>query len=327
LLPCYHTHRHERQFLKPLMNDFKHAGNVARWIEDYGLLQGRDGHPIKLDQRQRDLLRLTDRKVILNCHRQFGKSTLASLLCFHRALFYPRSLCLLFSPSLRQSSENFRKISDALNLLEPRPVLEEDTRLTLKFSNQSRIVSLPGSERTIRGFSAPDLIIIDEAAQAEDLLFEAVIPMLSSNPSGRILLCSTPWGSRGFFWSTWTQGGSSWKRIKVTVSESKWISKEFLEEERASHPDSWYRSEFMCEFTSLGSSRLFTDEEIDALFTSSVKPLLPPRLTRPGMGTITQEDDADSLIAKGVKSLRQQEAELIEQQKKEKAEEDCVCQT
>jgi hypothetical protein len=52
----------------------------------------------------------------------------------------------------------FRKLSDA-----PEILAESVTRLEL--ANGSRIVSLPGTEGTIRGYAAASLIVIDEAAR------------------------------------------------------------------------------------------------------------------------------------------------------------------
>lgn len=186
-----------RRYLPPSNEDLRtwerHRADPVSWIEERGLLRDKAGDVCQLDNNQRAILNPANKRVILNCHRQWGKSTISSLLCFWRALFYPRSLCLLVAPSLRQSSENFRKIADALDSIRPAPELEEDTKLTLKFSNGSRIISLPGSQKTVRGFTAPDLIIIDEDAQAEDDLFGALLPMLTNSPDGRLILASTPW--------------------------------------------------------------------------------------------------------------------------------------
>lgn len=190
--------------LKAALDWEVHKADPVLWVNDLGLLRDKAGNVCTLDDPQRKILNPQNRRVCLNCHRQWGKSTISSLLCFHRALFYPRALCLLVAPSLRQSSENFRKVSDALGTMTPKPELEEDTKLTLKFSNGSRIISLPGSQKTVRGFTAPDLIIIDEAGQAEDELFGALLPMLSSNPDGRLILASTPWGKRVFFYNIFT---------------------------------------------------------------------------------------------------------------------------
>jgi len=104
------------------------------------------------DSWQEQVLTSNSKRILLNCSRQSGKSTTASILALHEALFNPKSLVLLVSPSQRQSSELFRKVTDALNLLKKRPKLMEDNRLSCTFFNGSRIASLPASESTIRGF-------------------------------------------------------------------------------------------------------------------------------------------------------------------------------
>jgi hypothetical protein len=133
----------------------------------------------------------------------------------------------------------------------PGPELEEDTKLTLKFDNGSRIISLPGSQKTVRGFTAPDLIIIDEDAQSEDDLFGALLPMLTNSPDGRLILASTPWGVRGHFYKIWTEGGSEWLKIRVIASENPRVRPEVLEEaKRSPNGALWYRQEFCGEFLS-----------------------------------------------------------------------------
>ena len=106
------------------------------------------------DPWQAAFLRASDRQIILNCHRQAGKSTVAAILALHRAWFYPGSLVLLVSPSLRQSGELFKKVVDFLDIVRStmpeRPQrLPEDNKLSFELPNRSRVVSLPGSEGTI----------------------------------------------------------------------------------------------------------------------------------------------------------------------------------
>src|SRR5262245_61533674 len=103
------------------------------------------------DPWQEKVLTWTGKRLLLLCCRQSGKSTVTALLALHRALYYARSLILLLSPSLRQSAELFRKVSDFLSLLPVRPALVEDNRLSLQMQNGSRIVSLPSKEANIRG--------------------------------------------------------------------------------------------------------------------------------------------------------------------------------
>ena len=70
----------------------------------------RDGLGFTSDTWQTEALRWAGKRLMLNCCRQAGKSTIASILALHRALYYPGALVLLVSPSLRQSGELFRKV-------------------------------------------------------------------------------------------------------------------------------------------------------------------------------------------------------------------------
>jgi len=250
------------QNLRAAMNWERYKADPIMWIDAFGLLRDKQGKPCELDANQRPIFDPQNKRIIINCHRQWGKSTICSLLCFHRALFYPKSLCLLVAPSLRQSSENFRKIADGLDILTPPPELEEDTKLSLKFVNGSRIISLPGSQKTIRGFTAPDLIVIDEAGQAEDDLYGALFPMLSSNPAGRLILASTPWGRRGFFFELWERG-LGWLKIKVVAADNPRISPAVLEEARVGpNGPLWFAQEYCGEFVTDEFS-LFDDARIN----------------------------------------------------------------
>src|SRR5581483_11009078 len=79
------------------------------------------GAGIEPDAWQRRLLLSPARQILLNCSRQSGKSTTVAALALHTALFRPGSLTLMLSPSLRQSTELFRKMLDAYGAL-GRPV-------------------------------------------------------------------------------------------------------------------------------------------------------------------------------------------------------------
>ena len=55
------------------------------------------------DPWQRRVLTSPGKRLLLNCSRQSGKSTVAALAALHQAHFHPGSLVLLVSPTLRQS--------------------------------------------------------------------------------------------------------------------------------------------------------------------------------------------------------------------------------
>src|SRR5207253_10118520 len=60
------------------------------------------------DEKQMAMLR-GGKRGILNCSRQWGKSTVAAAKAVHRAYSEPGSLTLLLTPSGRQSREFMRK--------------------------------------------------------------------------------------------------------------------------------------------------------------------------------------------------------------------------
>jgi phage terminase large subunit-like protein len=100
---------------------------------------------------------------MLNCSRQSGKSTITAILALHHALNNPRALLLVLSPSLRQSGQLFKKVIGFYRDLGKPIPSDIETNLTLELRNKSRIISLPGKEQTVRGFSGVSLLIIDEA--------------------------------------------------------------------------------------------------------------------------------------------------------------------
>src|SRR5918999_128381 len=65
------------------------------------------------DVWQEDLLRSGSGRVLLNCCRQSGKSTMAALIGLHRALYHPGALVLILAPAERQAKETFGKIAQA----------------------------------------------------------------------------------------------------------------------------------------------------------------------------------------------------------------------
>jgi hypothetical protein len=212
------------------------------------------------DLWQERLLRSDADRILLNCCRQSGKSTMAAVIALHRALTVPRSLVLCLAPALRQSQELFGKVLGFYRDL-GRPVpAEAEQRLGLELSNGSRIAALPGSERTVRGFSGVDLLIVDEAARVDDALVYSVRPMLAVS-GGAMMLLSTPYGRRGVFYEEWT-GGEGWERFEVPASQCPRIPSAFLEAERRSMPEWWFAQEYDVEFRE-ALEQLFTHEMIE----------------------------------------------------------------
>jgi hypothetical protein len=222
------------------------------------------------DTWQERLLRSTSPRVLLNCSRQSGKSTMSGVIALHRALYFPGSLVLCLAPSERQSKELFAKVSDSYRRLRGTPAPASDRKLGMHLPNGSRIEALPGSEKTVRGFSGTSLLIVDEAARVDDELYYAVRPMLAVS-GGSLMMLTTPYGKRGVFFEEWT-GGREWDRYQVPAAECPRITPEFLEEERAALPSYIFRQEYCCSFENT-EDQIFTHEMVQAAVTSDVKPL------------------------------------------------------
>ena len=224
------------------------------------------------DAWQGDFLRSSADRVLLNCSRQSGKSTMSAVIALHRALYQPGSLVLCLAPALRQSQELFGKIAAFYRDL-GRPVAPlGERKLSLELENGSRIITLPGSEKTIRGFSGAALLLVDEASRVDDSLYYAIRPMLAVS-GGSLMMLSTPFGKRGVFYEEWTGGDSSaWKRYEVSASECLRIPASFLEEERRVLPSYVYRQEYECSFEET-EDQVFTTEMVERAVTPEITPL------------------------------------------------------
>jgi Terminase large subunit, T4likevirus-type, N-terminal len=235
---------------------------------DPALLMERAG--MRPDPWQRDFLRSEARRLALLCSRQSGKSTTTAVKALHTAFYHAGSLILLLSPSLRQSGELFRKVRDVYRTIGGAVPVEQESALRLELVNGSRVVSLPGTEGTVRGFSGVNLLVVDEAARVPDELYYGVRPMLAVS-GGRLVCLSTPFGKRGFFYDEWTQG-QGWERVKITADQCPRISKEVLAEERAALGTWWYRQEYGCEFVDV-VDQVFAYEDVMWAMSDEVQPL------------------------------------------------------
>lgn len=228
------------------------------------------------DDWQADVLHSSASRILLNCSRQAGKSTITSVLGLHTALYDPGALILLLSRSQRQSQLLFRKLLRVYHTLEqPVPAIAENA-LSLDLANGSQIVALPGNESTVRGFSDVRLLIIDEASRVADALYRALRPMLAVS-GGRLVTLSTPFGKRGWWYEAWQaahEGREAWDYYEVPATKVPRISRQFLAEERASMGEWWYVQEYNCQFVNVQGS-LFSPEAIDAAFADGADAFFP----------------------------------------------------
>jgi hypothetical protein len=219
------------------------------------------------DPWQATLLRERPRRSLLLCSRQSGKSTVTALTALDTAIYAAPALVLLLSPSQRQSAELFRVVMNFHAKLAGAPTLNAESVLKAEFANGSRILALPGTERTIRGYAAADLVVIDEAARVEDELLAAVRPMLAtSSGGGRLIALTTPAGKRGWFFDAWT-GGDDWHRTEVAATDCPRITQAFLDEELKALGGQRFSEEYGLAFLDPDEA-VFPTAIIDAAFSN-----------------------------------------------------------
>ena len=222
------------------------------------------------DAAQAQILAADAKRGILNCSRQWGKSTTSAIKAVHHAYFNPKASSSSPVRAFVKARNFSKKAEKAVAQLGIRVRGEGVNQCSIQLPNGWSIIGLPESEGTIRGFSAVSLLMIDEASRVSDDLYHALRPMLAVS-SGSLWLMSTPNGKSGFFYREWS-GDKDWVRIKATAEECPRIPAAFLDEERETLSEDMYRQEYGCEFMS-GEGSLFDEAEITARLSARVKPL------------------------------------------------------
>jgi hypothetical protein len=221
------------------------------------------------NEQQAAVMRSRAKRVILNCSRQWGKSTVTAARALFRAKAREGCLVLAASPSQRQSAEWMRKAKKMAAHMGIATHGDGDNEVSLRLDNGSRIVGLPGVEDTTRGFSAVSMLVIDEAARVSDEMFTSLMPMLAVS-DGDIWMMSTPRGKSGFFYDTWEYGGPEWLRVRGPATECAQIRGTFLEEQRRTMTADRFRQEYLCEFVGQGA-RWFERELVEAMLDDEVE--------------------------------------------------------
>jgi len=191
--------------------------------------------------------------------RQVGASLAAAALACHTARYTPDTNVIIVSPSLKQSGEILGRARTGFRNLGDR--LEQDSAAMLRLLNGSRIVSLPGTARSVRGWSA-ELLILDEAAYIEPATWTAARALVATG--GRLVVQSTPAAAFGDFHALATGDDPDWARFTVRSDEVPTIAAEFLAAERQAMTPDAYAAEYECQFGKAGAS-LFTADMLAGL--------------------------------------------------------------
>lgn len=184
--------------------------------------------------------------------RQSGKSQIVSIYTLMMAILEPITI-IIVAPTQSQSGELFAKVRDAANKKPNiRALIRKSTETEMRFSNGSRIISLPCGPygATIRGYTC-DILIIEEAGLMKDEIVNTVlVPMLASKgDEGQIIKIGTPLIRNNFYRSCYED--PEYKVINVVwqdcVKEGQYTQK-FIDEQKSQLLDIEFRTEYEAEF-------------------------------------------------------------------------------
>lgn len=202
--------------------------------------------------------------------RQVGASTATGLVAVRLGILRPRSTSLIISPSLNQSKEVLERAGGHLERLGVR--LIGDSASHVELENKARIISLPGSKKSVRGWTATALLVIDEAAflDPETFLAARAIAATAARSGALVRIQSTPAGPFGHFYNIWEHPDPGWAKFHVTSEEAPTIGADFLASERATLTEDEYAQEYLGRFKAPGVGLVdpatlatLTDEEED----------------------------------------------------------------
>jgi hypothetical protein len=139
------------------------------------------------------------------------------------------------------------------------PGIVDESEKRVTFNNGSVILALHGDEKTLRGHSAVNFLILDESAGIKDELISGLLPMLTVS-QGNFWSIGTPRGLRGWFSEAWHATDSEYVRIKVAASDCPRLTESELKRLLKDLGPIQYRQEIGLDFlTRLGCGVCFAD--------------------------------------------------------------------
>lgn len=191
--------------------------------------------------------------------RQAGKTTTIVGYCIHFILFNKNKNVGILADRLQTSRKILATIKDMYKRLPEwlQVGVVEWSKTSVKFANGVKIIADATSENSLVG-EAMSLLIVDEVAKISSNVFkdfmDSVMPTISSSPSAKIIMFSTPRGLNHWYKLI---SDARFKRSNYALFECQWNDvpgrdQSFKDAILADNDESYWLQEFECEF--LGSS-------------------------------------------------------------------------
>lgn len=198
--------------------------------------------------------------------RQVGKSTVLAVCALHTAFTRAGQTVLLVSAGEVASR---RLLEECASLATSSPLLAgavlDESKAQLVLGNGSRILSVPASQRQIRGWPV-DLLILDEAGFIDPEVWRAAEPSIIARPGSRVILSSSPWGDvEHFFRRLWQRGmdapSEQLRSWHVPSIMSPLVDRKLLEEIREREAPDYFAREYEAAWTDEAGA-YFAESEI-----------------------------------------------------------------
>lgn len=188
--------------------------------QDHGVI------PMRLYSYQREAIKIyfEKKRLIMATARQVGKTTVATVILLHAALFNPKKNIAILANKLDTAKEVLERIKEAYELLPDflKGGVSEWNKKSVRFENGSKIFADATTGNSIRGKSL-FLLYIDEAAHVDnwDEFSMAVLPTVDASKQSGIIFTSTPNGLNHFYdlYRLAKEGKSDYGVVTVTWHE------------------------------------------------------------------------------------------------------------
>ena len=192
--------------------------------------------------------------------RQVGITQALAVETTHAALHQPGATILWLSKDRESASLALQYVKYILHGLGVK--LERDAETFIRLENGAKILSLPATQTSGRGWAA-SRVYLDEFAfvKADLMLWQAVQPTVAHG--GKVTVVSTPSGQNNLFFLLWSgQQGGEWSRHVIHWRDCPSYSQAWYERQRPKYTAQQWASEFETSFEVSGSAR-FRPEDIE----------------------------------------------------------------
>ena len=230
--------------------------------------------PFNMYKYQEDMIQLfqENRLCIAVTGRQQGKTTTSASYILWFSIFHDTKQSAVLANKADQAQEIMERIQVSYELLPVfiKPGVKVYNKRSMTLENGSKAFSGASSISSIRGKSI-SLLYWDEAAWTPNdfAFYESVLPTLSSGKKSKMIMTSTPNGSKGVFYKIWSEREfNGFASIKVTWDMIPSRDERWKQEMISASSESAFRQEHCCEFRSSQNSLIAVDK-LERLVTQS----------------------------------------------------------